>query len=143
MKIIVTERIAEEGIQHLKDRGHDVDVRYGISPDELLGVIENYDAIIVRSVTKVNAELLERAKNLKVVGRAGNGIDNIDVSTCTRKGIIVVNTPESNIMAAAELAVGHAFCLFRNIPQANAAARRGEFRRNLFIGNELRTRRQE
>ncbi len=137
MKIIVTERIAEEGIQHLKDRGHDVDVRYGISPDELLGVIENYDAIIVRSVTKVNAELLERAKNLKVVGRAGNGIDNIDVSTCTRKGIIVVNTPESNIMAAAELAVGHAFCLFRNIPQANAAARRGEFRRNLFIGNEL------
>src|SRR5690606_2402816 len=66
MKIIVTERIAEEGIQHLKDRGHDVDVRYGISPDELLGVIENYDAIIVRSVTKVNAELLERAKNLKV-----------------------------------------------------------------------------
>ena len=137
MKIIVTERIAEEGIQHLKDRGHDVDVRYGISPDELLGVIENYDAIIVRSVTKVNAELLERAKNMKVVGRAGNGIDNIDVSTCTRKGIIVVNTPESNIMAAAELAVGHAFCLFRNIPQANAAARRGEFRRNLFIGNEL------
>lgn len=137
MKIIVTERIAEEGIQHLKDRGHDVDVRYGISPDELLGVIENYDAIIVRSVTKVNAELLERAKNLKVVGRAGNGIDNIDVSTCTKKGIIVVNTPESNIMAAAELAVGHAFCLFRNIPQANEAARRGEFRRNLFIGNEL------
>lgn len=137
MKIIVTERIAEEGIQHLRDRGHEVDVRYGISPEELLEIIGEYDAIIVRSVTKVNAELLEKAKNMKVVGRAGNGIDNIDVSICTQKGIIVVNTPESNIMAAAELAVGHAFCLFRNIPQANAAARRGEFRRNLFIGNEL------
>ena len=137
MKIIVTERIAEEGIQYLRDKGHEVDVRYGISPEELHDIIENYDAIIVRSVTKVNAELLEKAKNMKVVGRAGNGIDNIDVSACTKKGIIVVNTPESNIMAAAELAVGHAFCLFRNIPQANAAARRGEFRRNLFIGNEL------
>ena len=137
MKIIVTERIADEGIQHLRDKGHEVDVRYGISQEELLDIIGEYDSIIVRSVTKVNAELLERAKNMKVVGRAGNGIDNIDVSTCTRKGIIVVNTPESNIMAAAELAVGHAFCLFRNIPQANAAARRGEFRRNLFIGNEL------
>ena len=137
MKIIVTERIAEEGIQYLRDKDYEVDVRYGISPEELLDIIENYDAIIVRSVTKVNAELLEKAKNMKVVGRAGNGIDNIDVSSCTKKGIIVVNTPESNIMAAAELAVGHAFCLFRNIPQANAAARRGEFRRNLFIGNEL------
>jgi len=137
MKIIVTERIAEEGIQYLKDKGYEVDVKYGISHEELLDIIGEYDAIIVRSVTKVNAELIERAKNLKVAGRAGNGIDNIDVNACTQKGIIVVNTPESNIMAAAELAIGHAFCLFRNIPQANAAARRGDFRRNLFIGNEL------
>ena len=137
MKIIVAERIADEGIQYLKDKGYEVDVKYGMSPGELLDIIDDYDSIIVRSVTKVNAELIEKAKKLKVVGRAGNGIDNIDVSACTKKGIIVVNTPESNIMAAAELAVGHAFCLFRNIPQANAAARRGEFRRNLFIGNEL------
>lgn len=137
MKIIVTERIADEGIQYLKDKGHEVDTRYGISYDELLDIIENYDAIIVRSVTKINAQLIEKAKNLKVAGRAGNGIDNIDVPVCTQKGIIVVNTPESNIMAAAELAIGHAFCLFRNIPQANAAARRGDFRRNLFLGNEL------
>ena len=137
MKIIVTERIAEEGINHLKESGFEVDVKLGLSHNELLEIIENYDAIIVRSVTKVNAELIERAKNLKVVGRAGNGIDNIDVETCTRKGIIVVNTPESNIMAAAELAIGLAFCVFRNIPQANAAGRRGDFRRNRFIGNEL------
>ncbi len=137
MKIIVTERIADEGIQYLKEKGFEVDTKFGISHGDLLDIIENYDAIIVRSVTKVNAELIEKGKNLKVAGRAGNGIDNIDVSSCTNKGIIVVNTPESNIMAAAELAVGHAFCLFRNIPQANAAARRGDFRRNRFLGNEL------
>ncbi|NLK86207.1 MAG: phosphoglycerate dehydrogenase [Clostridiaceae bacterium] len=137
MKIIVTERIAEEGIQYLRDKGFDVDVKYGLSHGELLDIIDEYDAIIVRSVTRVNAEIIEKGKNLKVAGRAGNGIDNIDVSACTAKGIIVVNTPESNIMAAAELAVGHAFCLFRNIPQANAAARRGDFRRNRFLGNEL------
>lgn len=137
MKVIITERIAQEGIDHLKECGFDVDTRYGISHNELLDIIENYDAIIVRSVTKVNAELVEKGKNLKVAGRAGNGIDNIDVKACTQKGIIVVNTPESNIMAAAELAIGLAFSVFRNIPQANAAARRGEFRRNRFLGNEL------
>lgn len=137
MKIIVTERIAQEGIDHLKECGFEVDTRYGITHDELMDIIENYDAIIVRSVTKVNAELIVKAKNLKVAGRAGNGIDNIDVKACTQKGIIVVNTPESNIMAAAELAVGLAFSIFRNIPQANAASRQGEFRRNKFLGNEL------
>lgn len=137
MKIIVTERIAEEGISYLKDKGFDVDTKYGISHEELLTIIDNYDAIIVRSVTKVNAELVEKGTNLKVAGRAGNGIDNIDVKACTQKGIIVVNTPESNIMAAAELAVGLAYSIFRNIPQANAAARRGDFRRNRFLGNEL------
>ena len=137
MKIIITERIADEGIQYLKDSGFEVDARFGISFEELLTVIENYDAIIVRSVTRVNAELVEKGKNLKVAGRAGNGIDNIDVNACTKKGIIVVNTPESNIMAAAELAIGLSFSIFRNIPHANAAAKRGDFRRSRFIGNEL------
>ena len=137
MKIIVTERIAEEGIQYLKDKGFEVDTKYGISHEELLEIIKNYDAIIVRSVTKVNAELIEKGINLKVAGRAGNGIDNIDVAACTRKGIMVVNTPESNTMSAAELAIGMAYSLFRNIPQANAATRKGDFRRSRFLGNEL------
>lgn len=137
MKIIVTERIAEEGIEYLRNKGFKVDVKLGLSQEELLKIIHEYDAIIVRSVTRVNEELLERATNLKVAGRAGNGIDNIDVDACTRKGIVVVNTPESNIMAAAELAIGLAFCIFRNIPQANAAGRKGDFRRNKFLGNEL------
>jgi len=137
MKILVTERIAEEGIDLLRQKGFEVDVKLGMSHSELAEIIGEYDAIIVRSVTKVNAEIIEKAKNLKVAGRAGNGIDNIDVEACTKRGIIVVNTPESNIMAAAELAVGLAFCVFRNIPQANAAGRAKDFRRNRFLGNEL------
>lgn len=137
MKILVTERIADEGLQYLKDNGFEIDTRYGISHEELLEIIENYDSIIVRSVTKVNEELICRGKNLKVVGRAGNGIDNIDVNACTNRGIIVVNTPESNIMAAAELAVALAFAIFRNLPQVHLAVKNKDFRRNRFIGNEL------
>ena len=79
MRIIVTERIADEGVNYLRECGFEVDTKYGISHAELLGIIENYDAIIVRSVTKVNKELIEKGVNLKVAGRAGNGIDNIDV----------------------------------------------------------------
>lgn len=138
MKVLVTERIADDGIQYLQDNGFTVDTRYGISTAELLDIIEPYDAIIVRSVTRVNEELLQRAANLKVAGRAGNGIDNIDVPACTKRGIIVVNTPESNIMAAAELAVGLAYSIFRNIPQAHWAGKaQKDFRRNRFNGNEL------
>jgi len=137
MRIIVTERIADEGVSYLRENGFEVDVKYGISRADLLAIIGNYDAIIVRSVTKVDRELIDKGTNLKVAGRAGNGIDNIDVPHCTQKGIIVVNTPESNTMAAAELAIGLAYSIFRNIPQANAAGKGLDFRRNKFIGQEL------
>jgi D-3-phosphoglycerate dehydrogenase / 2-oxoglutarate reductase len=137
MKIIVTERIAEEGVNYLRQGGFEVDVKYGISQNDLLGIIHQYDAIIVRSVTKVDSNLIEKGVNLKVAGRAGNGIDNIDVECCTKKGIIVVNTPESNTMAAAELAIGMAYAIFRNIPQANSAGKKLDFRRNKFLGQEL------
>ena len=137
MKIIVTESIAEEGIQQLRDHGFEVDARFGIGREELLNIIADYDAIIVRSVTNVNKELLDRAPKIKVVGRAGNGVDNIDLQTCTSRGIIVVNTPESNTMAAAELAIAHAYALFRNLIQAVEAGRNHDFRRGNFIGKEL------
>ncbi|MGI6777500.1 MAG: phosphoglycerate dehydrogenase [Acetivibrionales bacterium] len=137
MKVLVAERIAEEGIKFLMEKGFHVDMKLGLSHDEITEIIGDYDALIVRSVTRVDEELIEKGKKLKVVGRAGNGVDNIDLKTCTRKGIIVCNTPESNTMAAAELAITMAFCVFRNVPQANAAARKGDFRRNLFIGNEI------
>jgi D-3-phosphoglycerate dehydrogenase / 2-oxoglutarate reductase len=137
MKIIVTERIADEGNNYLRESGFEVDVKYGISQGDLLGIIQDYDAIIVRSVTKVDKALIDKGVNLKVAGRAGNGIDNIDVEHCTKKGIIVVNTPESNTMAAAELAIGMAYAIFRNIPQANSAGKKLDFRRNKYIGQEL------
>jgi len=137
MKIIVTDKMAEDGIVYLREKGFTVDTRFGISQDELLEVIENYDAIIVRSATKVNEAVIERGKNLKVAGRAGNGIDNIDVNACTKRGITVVNTPEGNIMAAAEMAVALAFSLFRNIPQAYLAGKNKDFRRSKFVGAEL------
>ena len=108
-KIIVADKMESTGIEYLKSRGFEVDTPFGISREELLEVIEKYDAIIVRSATKVTKEVIERGVNLKVAGRAGNGIDNIDVDACTRRGIAVVNTPEGNIMAAAEMGVAMAF----------------------------------
>ena len=137
MRVIVTDKMAEDGINYLREKGFEVDAKYGIPHEELLGIIENYDAIIVRSATKVSADVIERGRNLKVAGRAGNGIDNIDVTACTKKGIVVVNTPEGNIMAAAELAIGLAFSTFRNIPQALHAGKNKDFRRNKFVGSEL------
>ncbi|MGI6777501.1 MAG: phosphoglycerate dehydrogenase [Acetivibrionales bacterium] len=137
MKIIVTDKVAEDGIQFLVEQGYIVDKKYGIPHQELLEIIEDYDAIIVRSTTQVNKEVLVRAKNLKAVGRAGNGIDNIDVDECTKRGIAVVNTPEGNIMAAAEMTVGLIFSVFRNIPQAYMAAKKRDYRRNKFVGKEL------
>lgn len=115
MKIIISEKIAAESVQYLRDQGYEVDEKLGFSQSEIEDMMEPYDGLIVRSVTQVNESLISKAKNLKVVGRAGNGIDNINVEACTRKGIIAVNTPEANIMAAGELAVGLAFAVFRNI----------------------------
>ncbi|MDD4189236.1 MAG: phosphoglycerate dehydrogenase [Eubacteriales bacterium] len=137
MKVLITENIAKEGIEILEREGLEADLKLGLSREELLDTVGPYDAIIVRSVTKVNSELLGCAPNLKVVGRAGNGIDNIELPACTKRGIIVVNTPESNTMAAAELAIGLIFSVFRNIPQASAAGRRKDFRRKRFDGIEL------
>ncbi len=137
MRIIVTEKIADESIEFLRDKGFEVDEKLGYTQEDIVQMMPPYDAIIVRSVTQVNEELLANAPNLKVVGRAGNGIDNIDVAACTERGIIALNTPEANIMAAGELAVGLAFAVFRNISEADARARKDDFRRATMIGSEL------
>jgi D-3-phosphoglycerate dehydrogenase / 2-oxoglutarate reductase len=102
MKIIVTEKISDKGVALLQAvPDFDVDVRFDIEREELLKIIPEYDAIVVRSVTKINEEFYKHATNLKVVGRAGNGVDNIEMEGATKRGIIVVNTPESNIVSAA------------------------------------------
>src|SRR5438132_14126947 len=101
-RILVTEEIAERGLAALKDAGHEVTVRLGLSPDELVEEVKGAAALIIRSATKVTAEVLEAGSDLVVVGRAGIGLDNIDVPSATRRGVMVVNAPQSNILSAAE-----------------------------------------
>lgn len=135
-KVIVTERIAEEGIALLKTE-LEVDYRDGISREELLNIIDQYDALIVRSVTQVDEELISRGKKLKVVGRAGNGIDNIDVDVCTRYGVIVANTPDSNTISAAEQTISLLLSSVRNTAWASSYLKEVKWDRKPFRGVEL------
>jgi D-3-phosphoglycerate dehydrogenase len=136
-RVIVTERIAEEGLALLRTE-LEVDFRDGISREELLDIIGQYDAIIVRSVTKVNEELISRGSpRLKVVGRAGNGIDNIDVDACTRYGVIVANTPDSNTISAAEQTIALMLASSRKTVWANNFLKGGTWDRKPFRGVEL------
>lgn len=136
MKVLVTERIADSGLAYLKEHV-DYDFKLDMPRQELLEIIKDYDAIIVRSVTKVDRELISRGEKLKVIGRAGNGVDNIDLDAATERGIIVVNTPEGNIISAAEHTIGLMLSIARNIPQAYNGAINGDFRRNRYKGVEL------
>ncbi|MBR6960263.1 MAG: hypothetical protein IKH76_07280, partial [Clostridiales bacterium] len=137
MKILITESIAEEFVTSLRDQGFEVEEYLGHTQEEIEGHIKGCDALIVRSATKVNENLLKNADVLKVVGRAGTGIDNIDVPACTEHGVIALNTPTANNMAAGELAVAHAFAVFRNLCDANNGVHSGDFRRGNWIGVEL------
>ncbi|MDO8588054.1 MAG: phosphoglycerate dehydrogenase [Armatimonadota bacterium] len=135
-RILVSDPIAAEGIEILKQAGQ-VDVKTGMPKEDLIACIGEYDALAVRSETKVTADVLEAAKNLKIIGRAGVGVDNIDVPTATQKGVIVVNSPEGNTIAAAELTMALLLSLSRNIPQACSSVRSGEWKRSKFVGTEV------
>lgn len=137
MKIIITDPIAPEGVQLLRDAGFTVDEKTGLSPDELLKVIPEYDAIIVRSATKVTAPVIQAGKNLKVIGRAGVGLDNVDKKAAEERKIKVVNTPEATSISVAELALGLMFACARSIPQATASLRAGKWEKKAFHGVEL------
>lgn len=136
-KIIVTDKMAATGVDYLRAQGFQVDTPYGISHEDLLGIIDQYDAIIVRSATKVKQDIIDKGIRLKAAGRAGNGVDNIDIPACTKRGIAVVNTPDGNTMAAAEMSVALVYAVFRNVAQAHHAAKMNDFRRNRFVGEEL------
>ena len=136
MKVLVSEKLSDAGVQQLREHA-DVDVRLRLSPEELREVIPPYDALVVRSATKVDAALLERAENLKVVGRAGIGIDNVDVDAATRHGILVVNAPQSNVISAAEHTLALLLAQARNVPQAHAALVAGKWERERWQGVEL------
>ena len=127
-KVLIADPIADAGIKELQaDQALDVDVRIGISEDELLADAALYEAIIVRSQTKIPADVLQAAKNLKIVGRAGVGVDNIDVSAATKNGVIVVNTPAGNTISTAEHSFSMMAALARNIPQAHATVKAREW----------------
>lgn len=136
MKIIVTDNISEDGLNILR-QDTDVDVFTNLSLDELLQKIAAYDALIVRSGTKVTEEVINAGTNLKVIGRAGVGVDNIDVDKATEKGIMVINAPEGNTISAAEHTMALMMSLARNIPRACASLRSREWKRNKFMGVEL------
>ncbi|MEA2461104.1 MAG: D-3-phosphoglycerate dehydrogenase / 2-oxoglutarate reductase [Actinomycetota bacterium] len=136
MKVLASEKLSAAGIEKLKEH-FEVDVKLGMSPEELAETIPAYDALIIRSATQVTASLLEKAENLKVVGRAGIGLDNVDVEAATRQGILVVNAPQSNVLSAAEHTMALLLAQARNVPQAHEALVNGRWERERWNGVEL------
>jgi D-3-phosphoglycerate dehydrogenase len=136
-RILVTEEIADGGLDRLRQAGHDVDIQIGKSAEELLTVIPGAAALIIRSATQVTAELLAVADNLMVVGRAGIGLDNVDVAAATKQGVMVVNAQQSNIVSAAEHTMALLLATARNVPQAHAALVAGRWERSRWTGVEL------
>ena len=136
-RILVTEEIAESGLQRLLEAGHAVDVQLGLSRSELLAAAEGAEALIIRSATTVDSELLAAAERLLVVGRAGIGLDNVDLDAATARGVMVVNAPESNVISAAEHTMALLLAQARNVPQAHAALVDGRWERSKWEGVEL------
>jgi len=139
MKILVAEPLARQGLEILRAH-HDVDEKIGLSPAELAEVIGDYDALLVRSQVKVTADILAHAARLIVIGRAGVGVDNVDLEAATRAGIVVVNAPTGNTVSAAEQTIALMLALARKTAAADASMRRGEWKRSAFTGVELRGR---
>jgi len=137
MKILVADPVAEEGIKALKAQA-EVDVKIGLKPDELKKIIGDYEALVVRSETKATADIIQAGKKLQVIARAGVGLDNIDVEAATRQGVVVVNAPTGNTIAAAEHTMAMMLALARHIPQANAKLKSGAWQRKDYMGVELR-----
>jgi D-3-phosphoglycerate dehydrogenase len=136
-RILVTEEIADGGLERLRQAGHTVDIQLDLSHEQLLSVVKGAHALIIRSATDVNAEVLEAGTDLVVVGRAGVGLDNVDVDTATRRGVMVCNAPESNIVSAAEQTMALLLAVARNVPQAHAALVQGRWERSKWEGVEL------
>lgn len=138
MRVLVSDQISEKGIAKLQEAGFEVDVKTKQTEEEICSFIGDYHAMIVRSQTKVTRKILDYAENLKIIGRAGVGVDNIDVKAATEKGILVVNAPEGNTIAATEHTIAMMLALARNIPKANELLKQGVWERKKFMGVELR-----
>jgi D-3-phosphoglycerate dehydrogenase / 2-oxoglutarate reductase len=136
-KVLVKEKIGEPGVRLLREAGFDVDLGIDWSDGELPERIADYDGILIRSATKLTADLIDRAERLRVIGRAGVGVDNVDVPAATKRGIVVVNAPQSNVVTAAEHTMALLLALARNIPQADASMHAGKWERSKLSGIEL------
>lgn len=136
-KVLISDKLSEQAVQVFKDRGVDVDVKTGMSPEELIACIGEYDGLAIRSSTKVTPGVLAAATNLKVVGRAGIGVDNVDIPAATQNGVVVMNTPFGNAITTAEHAISMMMALARQIPQANESTHQGKWEKSRFMGVEL------
>jgi len=137
MKVLISDPIAKEGIEILKKSGIEIEEKPGLPPEELIKLIPEFDGIIVRSATKVTKDVIEAGKNLKVIGRAGVGLDNVDREAAKSKNIKVVNTPAATSISVAELALGMMFGAARRLPQATASTKAGKWEKKKFKGFEL------
>lgn len=137
-KVLVSDSLSEEGLKVLKDeKDLQVDVKLKLPPEELKAIIKDYDALVVRSSTKVTKDIIASAQKLKVIGRAGVGLDNVDAEAASKRGIIVMNTPAGNTISTCEHTMSLMLSMSRNIPQANASLREGKWDRNKYMGVEL------
>ncbi|MGH6927969.1 MAG: phosphoglycerate dehydrogenase, partial [Dongiaceae bacterium] len=136
-KVLIADELSVHAVAIFRQRGVEVDVRTGLKPPELKAAIADYDGLAVRSSTKVTAEILAAAPKLKVVGRAGIGVDNIDVPAATQRGVVVMNTPHGNSITTAEHAIAMMFALARQIPQADKSTQAGKWEKSRFMGVEL------
>jgi len=137
MKVLVSDNISPKGVEILKKSGLEVDVKTGMKPEELKACIGEYSGLVIRSATKVTAEIIEAAKNLRVIGRAGSGLDNVDKAAASKKGIVVMNTPGGNTVTTAEHSIAMLFSVARMIPQATASMKAGKWEKKKFMGVEL------
>ncbi len=137
MKVLISDNLSPAGVKILEEAGLEVDINTGLAPEELKKIIGKYDGLVIRSATKVTESLLEAADNLKVVGRAGIGLDNVDIPAASQKGIVVMNAPDGNATTAAEHAIAMMMSLTRNIPQATASMKEGKWEKKKFMGREV------
>jgi D-3-phosphoglycerate dehydrogenase len=137
IKVLVSDDLSKAAVDIMTKAGLSVDVKTGLPPAELAQIIGQYHGLAVRSATKVTADILAAGSNLKIVGRAGVGVDNIDVKAATAKKVQVINTPQGNAIAAGELAVAYIFALARKLPQSTASMKKGEWEKKKFMGVEV------
>src|SRR5271163_4296173 len=136
-KVLISDNLSPAAVEIFRRRGIEVDLKPGLSPAELRAIVPAYDGLAIRSAPKVTRELLDTATNLKVIGRAGIGVDNVDIRSATARGVVVMNTPHGNTITTAEHAIAMMFALARQIPEATTSTKSGKWEKNRFMGVEL------